>query len=205
MRGVALLIVVLAAAGVAQAAASPKDPRVALRPADNALAKRVTVRPADVGGGARNEPGTGGVEQLRCPPYYDPNYRDLVVTGRRESLVTRGEAVFVGTGVEVYSRAASARASFTRGNVASVTRCLGESFSDTGVTASAARLGFPRVGDRSAAFRITMRGSGGTVYADAIVFQRGRTVVSLVCMSLAGPYPRADAVRIARRVAARAR
>jgi hypothetical protein len=86
-------------------------------------------------------------------------------------------------------------------------RCFRETFSDasSGLTATVVRLPLARIGDRSVAYRVTIRGGGGTAYVDFVGILRGRMVISAVFGATGSEFPRALQLRIARAIAGRAR
>jgi hypothetical protein len=183
-----LLACGLLAATVAQGG-PPRLEQKRLRPADMALAKRVTLRAADVGRGwTRTTPQRPSTELPTCPGV-DMDFSRFTITGTaRSAFELRGATVE--SQVEVFKSRADATGDFRKGTSAPVLRCLGRWLRDEaekqapGVRIVSARLlSRPRLGDRAVLYRVVMNvpTQAGTVrvFVDLLGFQRGRTAVTL--------------------------
>jgi hypothetical protein len=166
------------AAGLVVSAAwarDPWDPVTKIRAADQAAAARVVLTQADLGPGW-----TGGARKptsFKAPtcPAQRPNDGDLTITGHAESLFSNGNGgIQVDSDVEVFRSERQARARFVRFLQSKLVTCLkydlAKSVGGSGVTfLKATRLSFPKVADRTAAFRvpIAVKSGGGTVTVDS--------------------------------------
>ena len=154
-----------------------------------ALAKRVTLRAADVGRGwTRTTPEKPSTELPTCPGV-DMDFSRFTITGTARSAFQLRSAR-VESQVEVFKSRADAAADFRKATSAPVLRCLGRWLRDEarkeapGVRIVSARLlSRPRLGDRAVLYRVVMDfpTQGGTVrvFLDLLGFQRGRTAVTL--------------------------
>lgn len=209
-----VLIVALVAVSAASAAERhPHAEKERLTAADNALARSVAVRASDLPVGWRRvalPPDDGS----RCKSF-DPDLSAFTITGKARA----GWVDAAGTGrsvvslVEVYASRAQAAGDFAAAARPAAVGCLRE-----GLTAGVAgRVPFrvvtarmvpaPRVGDRSAAYRVVVALTPSTlpvrVYLDVVVVQRGRSIAALMLTGIHESLPGRDA--LARTVAARMR
>ena len=205
---VSLLGLLLVLTASAAAAGDPRDETVRLRPADVALAKRISVRPGDVGAGwVRTPVQTSGGERLTCPGF-DPDFSAFTITGRENVAYAQPNGTSIISFVEVYKSARDAIGDFTLGAKPQVARCLGASLqrqldaSAVIATVRSARVvAAPRVGDRRIAYRVIARleavGQRVDVYLDVVILQRGRSEVGLMFTSARKPYARRSAISAA--------
>ena len=184
LAGAALLATIITAAADAR---DPWDPRTKLRAADQRKAAATVLAMADLGAGW-----TGGARKptsFKAPtcPAQRPNDGDLTLTGHAESLFTNGNGgIQIDTDTEVFATSKQAKARFTRFLQPKVFSCLkydlAKSIGGSGVTIlKPARLGFPKVAQRVAAFRVPVAVKSGsrtvTVDADFLYLGAGRSLV----------------------------
>jgi hypothetical protein len=216
MRRFAVVAVLLACSLLVTAVALAGKPRLEqkrLRPADMALAKRTTLRAADLGGGwTRRKPERPPNELPTCPGV-DMDFSTFTITGTARSAFGAGAAT-VDSEVEVFESRSDAFRDFRKGTSAPVLRCLGRWLRDEaakqapGVRVVSSRLlSRPRLGEQAVLYRFVMEVPTDfgrvRVFVDIVGFQRGRTAVALA-FSRAGAPPRGE-LRVARKVLARAR
>ena len=207
-----LLLAALAAAATA-VARDPRLEQVRLNAADNALARKVTLRQADVGRTWRKTPLPDSNQQLTCPGF-SPNLSRFTITGKAQSAFARATGASIVSAVEVYESRADAVGDFRAAAVPAVARCLRyaleRQFSASAVpirVRSARVVRAPRVGDRRIGYRVIAGLEGGAqqlnIYVDVVVAQRGRSIVALFFTAVQQPLP--GQARIAAAVASRMR
>lgn len=212
-RAVALLALLLVVPAGA-AGANPRDEQERLRPADMALARRIALKPGDLGvGWARTAASVEDDQTMRCPGW-NPDFSAFTITGKAISAFVSQSGGSVLSGVEVYATKAHAVGDFRTGARPALAGCLRTSlerqFKQTGVrgdVVSSRMTRAPRLGEHSAAFRavVRLRANGTTVpvYMDFLVLHRGRSLASLLLSGAFRPMP--DQRSLARRVVARMR
>jgi hypothetical protein len=214
-RALSLVLLVALALCVARAALA-RDPRaeqVRLNHADVALAKRVVVKPGDLGAGWTKKPlPAGGDETIQCPEL-KADFSKFTITGKARSAFAAG-ATQVVSSVEVYKSRADAVGDFRAGAKPQFVACLrrdienelGSSGLPIRIT-SARVVSAPRVGENRVAYRVVARVDTGAapanIYADVVAFQRGRSIAAVSFMSAYKPYARQ--AKVATAVAARMR
>jgi hypothetical protein len=211
----AALVVLLALAPAALAGSDPRAEQVRLNAADNALAKRATVRLADLAGGWRRV--SAGADESEVPtcPGYAPDFSRFVITGKSRSAFQGALGSSIVSSVEVFRSRRDAVGDFELGTQPAVARCL-KHLLDKQFTAvqtvdarvvSSRRVPAPRLGERSAGYRLaaklTANGLSVDVYVDVLVFQRGRSIAALFFTGAFEPVDGRNAV--GRAVAARLR
>ena len=203
-----LLGVFLVTAGTASA--DHLDPEKRIRPADQARAKAMLLRPSDVPG-FRRQPPSSADPHLSCGALDES---DLTVSGDAESTSWTASVVFVTSSSTVYATAADAATSWRRGTSAAGLRCLrrelGREFARQGARVSSIRrLSFPTLAQRTAAYRLTIAGEAQgrtiTVFLDFVVQKQGRALTGLVVGSALVQPDRGAVVRFARTLATRMR
>jgi hypothetical protein len=213
LKALALALLV-AAAPAAASVASHRDPKKRFTPADQAKAKSIVLKPADVGAGwKRRTISNNGNDDLNCPGF-DPDLSDLVETGEATSPLfyrTDGSSLF--SGATVYPNERTAVTAWSRVVKPALVKCLAaklERESTPLVTLKTIRSGslaFPHVAPRTAAFRLGVEVSGPgvkvNVYSDLVAIGRGRVEADFIFSSVRNPFPAAFEQRLARRVAAR--
>jgi hypothetical protein len=194
-------------------AGEPRLEQKRLRPADMALAKRTTLRAADLGRGwTRRQPDRSAGQLPTCPGV-DVDFSMFTITGTAQSAFAAGIAN-VQSHVEVFESRSDASRDFRKATSAPVLRCVGRWLRDEAAKASpGARvissrlLSRPRLGERGILYRVVMEVPIDTgrlrVFVDIVAFQRGRTSVALVFSSAYAP-ARGE-LGVARKVVARAR
>ena len=201
-----LLLVMLAAGVLAGAAlAAAGDPIKRHTPADTAKARSIVFKRADLGAGWRRDtsPETEN-DAPRCS-YFRIDESDLVETGYAEATFNHSSGATIGSEASIYRTVANAQATWRRHVRIALARCLADEIrkeavkdGDTLRIVSAARLAFPRVSPRTAAFRIVARltPKGRTtaipVTWDLVFLERGRILAFLGVLT-AGTSPPAAA------------
>jgi hypothetical protein len=197
------------------ATAGARDPRleqVKLNAADTALAKRIALKPRDVGATWRSST-VPESEQLQCPGF-NPNLSRFTITGKATRAYTQPTGASIVSAVEVYESRADAVGDFRAAATPAVARCLKIALErEFGAGAvpvrvrSAKVVPAPRVGDRRIAYRViaslTAGGASLNVYFDVVVVQKGRSIVALFFTSPIRPLARQS--RLATTVASRMR
>lgn len=211
-----VLIPLLLASLLLVATAGARDPRleqVKLNAADNALAKRIALKPGDVGAAWRSATVPDSDEQLQCPGF-NPNLSRFTITGKATRAYTQPTGASIVSAVEVYESRADAVGDFRAAATPAVARCLKIALErEFGAGAvpvrvrSAKVVPAPRVGDRRIAYRViaslTAGGSALNVYFDVVVVQKGRSIVALFFTAPIRPVARQT--RLATTVASRMR
>jgi hypothetical protein len=215
MRRLALIPLLLASL-LLVATAGARDPRleqVRLNAADNALAKRIALKPSDVGAGWRSTPMPDSDEQLQCPGF-NPNLSRFTITGKATRAYTQPTGASIVSAIEVYKSRADAVGDFRAAATPAVARCLKlaleREFSAGPVPVrvrSAKVVPAPRVGDRRIAYRVIASLEAPvttlTVYFDVVVVQKGRSIAALFFTSPLRPVARQS--RLVATVASRMR
>lgn len=197
-----LLVTVLALAVVAGASdglAARGDPEKQLVPADQARARAMLLRNADLGEGFKTS---------RRSDEDDPYCRaldesGLTLTGEADSPNFARGVAFVSSVAQVYETRADANVSWRQGTSAAGEKCvrasLRDAFAGEGARlVSFRRLSFPRLAERSIAYRAVATSQGVRVYLDFVVLQRSRAQAALAMGSGLVPVPRADELQLAR-------
>jgi hypothetical protein len=211
-----LVVISLLACGVVVTAVAvagpPRLEQKRLRPADMALAKRITLRASDLSAGwTRQGPSTQPKELPRCPGA-DLDFSRFTITGKAGSHFTRGTSV-VESFVEVFESRADATGDYRKSTQPKLLACLGPELrrqarmSGIDMRLESARFAGRRpVGDRAFEYQIVMSVATGTrrtrIYVDLIGFQRGRTLVGTY---FSGTSPVPGRLAVARSIARRAR
>jgi hypothetical protein len=201
----AVVLGVLVASGTA--AANHLDPQKKIKPADQARARAMLLKKADLGPGVVSQ--TNGSEpHVNCTGV---DLSDLIVTGEaRSPTFARGVTLFTAT-AEIYRTVADSSASWRQTTGAAWTTCLrevwGTEYAKQGFTLqSLSKLAFPRVGLKTVAFRILLSGEvqGLTVpfTLDVVVLMQSRAQVALIFGSVAAP-AKAEELRLVRLTAKR--
>lgn len=215
-RAGVLGVLVVAAVAVGAALAAPGDPQKKLTKADQARARAASIRLADLGAGWKSVPsGNKDSGNPRCSNY-NPDQSDLVETGDYDSPdFTRTDGSFVSSTTGVFRTAQMARTGYGRVAVPALASCFAELFQKQAVKPNTIQilgtgpLAFPALGDRSAAYRVTMtyktRKASVPFTTDLVVFDKGRTDVALIFLGIAQPLPAAAERALAARVVSRVR
>jgi hypothetical protein len=198
-------------------AALARDPRaeqVRLKPADVALAKRIAIHVADLGAGWRKQPIPAGEDaRMKCPEV-NPNFSRFTITGKARSAFVEQTTTQAISSIEVYESRSDAVGDFRLGAKPELAKCLRREIerelSTSGLpmrVVSARVVPAPRVGENRIAYRVVARvetaAAKASIYADVIVFQRGR---SIAVLSFTAPFkPYAREAKVAAAVASRMR
>ena len=211
LRRLLALVLVLASLVVsASALATHQDPQKRLTKADNARARAMLVRACGPPGGfpaaafERRRPAHG----LLCAV----GESDLTLTGDAEGQQFALGVGFVSSAAQVYKSAADASASWRRAVSAPGTACAAETlrreFAKQGVDlVSLRKVAFPRLAERSVAYRVTLAATTAQgqvpVYVDLVAMARSRAHATVVVGSALVPPQKAEELRLARIVAGR--
>ena len=222
MRKLRLCSVIVAGALVAgalaaTAATDPRSEKLQLTKADTALAKREVLRGSDLGPGWQRLP----VPFRDAPscPNFEPDFSAYTITGRAIAAYELGRpaAAQVVSEVEVFETRAQAVGDFRLATAPQTASCLAylfeKGFRQTAPDTvrlrmlSARTVAAPRLGERTAAYRLVARvsGEGGsvTITVDFLALQRGRSIAALGFTGVQGRVP--GQTRYAQLVAARLR
>ena len=179
----------------ALAATDPHKEQERLRAADMTLARRATIKSTDLLSGWKRMPVGGG--DSKCPGF-DPDFSAFTITGKASSLFVELGGGAVLSAVEVYKTRAQAVGDFRTGAKPAVAKCIRHSFETdiargaggTAKTISSRMVPAPRVGERSALYRLvgtlTLQGRTIRVYIDVLAFQRGRSITTLLSSGFGG-------------------
>lgn len=133
---------------------------------------------------------------------------DLTLTGEAESPNFQLLLVFASSLSQVYATVADSRTSWRRGTSAAGEKCVRDEFrrlfrSQGGILESFRRLAFPRLAEKSVAYRFVSSVQGVPLYLDVVVLRHGRAQVALLLGSFRVPVPKGEEVRLARLLAGR--
>lgn len=194
----------------ASALATHQDPQKRLTKADNARARAMLVKRTDLPTGFRPQLSGGSDPHSACSASVSES--DLTITGDAEGQQLALGVVFVSSAARVYKSVADASASWRRSISAAGTKCatqvLRREFAKQGVgLVSLREVSFPRVSERSVAYRVELSAmtSQGTapVYVDIVALLRARGQATVIVGSALVPPQRAEELRLARIVADR--
>lgn len=197
------LVLALAVAGAALAARG--DPQKRITRADQARAKAMVLRKADFGSGFMTAPSPSGQGDVYCKALDES---DLTITGEAQSPSFVGAVASTSSLSRVYESVADSNASWRRGTSKAGERCLRVVFSKTaaaqgGRLTSLERLRFPKVAQRTSAYRLVIEAQGLRGFLDVVALKQSRAQVGLLFVSALNPTPRGEEVRLARIVARR--
>jgi hypothetical protein len=207
MRRLAFLALLTALFVTGTALAARGDPERRITRADEARAKAMLVRQADLPGSSAGSAGVQG--DFYCPAL---DASDLTLTGDATGRRFALGIMFVGSASQVYESVADAGAFWRRATGAAGVRCatsaLRREFAQQGVRLVSLRtISFPRVSDRTSAFRVRLTATTpqGEVpaYVDLVALMRSRAHATVVVGSALTPPPRSEELRLARIVAKR--
>ncbi len=198
----ALLTTAIAGVLVPAAGAAPGEPQHAFTKTDQALARAASLRLSDFAPGwtASKSAGTTSDSQPRCSNYH-PDQSDLIETGKYDSpdFTRSADHSFVSVSTGVFKTAAMAKRGYARVAVRQLPACFGELFAKGITKPSSAKvvstrpIAFPKVGDRSNAYRLVASVKTPSVTlpvaADIVLFNTGRTDVAMIFLGIARPLP----------------
>lgn len=197
-----LLALALALAGAALAARG--DPQKKIKPADQARAKAMLLRAADLPGAKAGRPSSSD-DDFYCEALDES---DLTLTGEAESPDFERGFTFISSLSQVYESLADANASWRRGVSAAGVKCARDAFRDElrksgDRLVSFRKIAAPRSAQRSAAFRIVGETMGLRIYLDFVVLMQSRAHTAIVVGSALEPFPRRELNRLSGVVGAR--
>ena len=187
------------------AVGSHLDPQKRLRPADQARAKAMLLKKADLRGTFESFPASS-------PPHNTCTGLDqsrLTLTGEARTPAWLGSSAFVAGAANVFASVGDANASWKRLASATGGACttmqLGSSIGDPGgLQISLGRVPFPRVVPKTVVYRVVASSRGRKLVIDAIALQRSRAQVFVTIVGLGGSAPpRAEEVRLSHLLAKR--
>jgi hypothetical protein len=207
MRRLVTLALALALVASGAALAAKGDPQKRITPADQARAKAMLVRPADIPG-AKVIP-AGPDTDFYCKALDES---DLTLTGEATGRQLSVGVVYAGSASQVYESVADASASWKRATSAAGVRCaesrVRREFAKQGARLlSLRKIAFPRVTTRTTVYRasVTLTTAQGDVplYVDLVALMHSRAHASVVVGSALVVPPRSEELRLARLVAKR--
>ncbi len=204
----ATAVVALVAAG--SAVADHLDPQKRITPADQARARSMLLKHADLPAGFQGSPTGSGEPHVNCSQAVSE--ADLTLTGDAEGLQFIRGTTSVNSAAQIYESAADATASWRRGTSPAGIKCLTDlvrrEFAKQGIRLiSFRKIAFPRVAQRTVAYRVTLalETPQGTVrlFADVVVLGHSRALTQVFVASALTAPNRAEELRLARLVAGR--
>jgi hypothetical protein len=203
MRRLLVLTVLLALAGSSIALAGRGDPQERFTPADQARAKSMLLRQADLDAGFRATPITERGDSY-CKAL---DVSDLTLTAESVKRFARGSVGILSL-AQVYESPSDANASWRRGTSKAGEKCFGDALrrqlTSEGVRdVTFQRLAFPRLAQRSDAYRLVGFVHGVPAFVDIVVVQQSRAHAALFMASVLQPVVKHEQVRLARIVAGR--
>jgi hypothetical protein len=194
VKKTALLALLAAAVAVPAALAANGEPQHQYTKADQAKAKKASLRSSDFATGWTSTPDkSSNGANPKCKTY-DPDQSDLIETGKYNSPdFTYKNGSFVSATTGVFKTAAMAKTGYRRVATPKLPKCFGELLGKQATTTvfSAAALPFPAVGDRSNAYRlvVSIKTKTAPVKAtiDFVLFNKGRTDVAIIFFGIGGP------------------
>jgi hypothetical protein len=217
MRPLRVAVAAFVLIGSGSALAADGEPRHALTKKDQATARSIVLKRADLGAGfvaKKRTDDDGTPKGARCGALDES---DLTVTGDAESpdfqLANGPLFVTVGSTALVYRTLREANASWRRGTSTQTATCLADIVrlsapADQKITVvSSKRVAFPGIAPKATAFRLVVTIAVGDrkvrAYVDAVVLQHGRLQSGLLFTSIGMPVGQADQVALASVVAKR--
>lgn len=206
VRRLLTLAVLCALVPAGTALANHFDPERRIKPADQARAKAMLLRKADLEIGYTATP-SGGASHLNCAPLDES---DLTLTGDAESPTWSNGLQLLSSFANVYTSVSDANASWRRSTSSAGRRCAASEFqrlagAGGGRLVSLREVPFPDVTPRTVAYRIVfeLQSQGPRLTVDLIALQRTRAQAYFVVGRVVGPPSKTEEVRLARVVAAR--
>jgi hypothetical protein len=206
MRRTFFLLVIAALLG-ASAALAAGEPQKKLTPADQARAKAMLMRQADVGIGYRPLAGnsSGSALGFNCPALDES---DLTVSGEASSPNFSSGLQTFSSASAVYVSVSDAKASWRRGTSTAGFKCLTAVFKQIARArglhfVSFRKLPFPALAPQTAAYRWQSQLNGVRVYADVVILMRGRAQSAVFLISGIDPLERSEALGLTRLISTR--
>ena len=211
LLGVAALAVAIL---VPAAIASPGEPQKRLTKADQAKARAIVFHRSDFPAGWIVKPNTNTSQDTPRCSNYNPDQSDLIETGDVDSPdFTRADGSLVSSSVGIFKTAKMATTGYARVARPQLASCFGELFKKGAAPATVrllhvGPLAFPRLGDRSNAYRltanVTVQGITIPVAIDIVTFNRGRVDVAMIFLGIRRPLRPSFEQSLAARMATRA-
>jgi len=206
MPRIALLSLVVVLTCATGALAARGDPQKRIVPADQTRARAMLLRQGDLAPGFTATAPTAGSDAY-CGAL---DGSDLTLTGEAKSPLYAAAGVFASSLAQVYETVADSNAAWRRGTSRAGERCardaLARQFGSRGLgVQSFRRVAFPRIAEKSVAYRLVVAAQGLRVYVDVVVLRQGRAQAAAVFGSALAPFPKDVEVRLARLVEQRAR
>lgn len=196
MRTSALVALLFAALAVPAAPAANGEPQHQYTKADQAKARKASLRLSDFATGWTAKPDTSATGANPKCKTYNPDQSDLIETGKYNSPdFTHSNGSFVSTTTGVFKTVAMAKTGYARVARPQLPTCFGELLGKQAKTTvdAAGPLTFPKLGERSNAYRLSVgiAAQGATVKAtiDFVLFNKGRTDVAIIFFGIGGPPP----------------
>ena len=189
------------------------EAQTVLNDQDQSRAEAVVVRASDFPGGwtsARHE-------QQSAKTCLNPDLSDLTVTGQADSRDFSLQSFFVNSSATIMRSADEAKTAYERQATGDLPKCIAdqlgksiESSSDVAIDVKhtgVRELDFPRLADRSRAYRATLDldfgGAATRAYVDFVFLQRGRTLATVAFASVGQEPQKGLDEELAARVAGR--
>jgi hypothetical protein len=215
VRALVAILVGLTFVSAAAATTNPREPKKKIIPAVQAKAKAVNVQLSDLPTGLKwtPKPPSKDSSSPHCS-YYNPDQSDLTENGDIDSPeFTLASGSYVASSTGIFQTATQGRTAYTRVVQPALPKCLAEIFRKGSgqpqnvKIVSAAPIAFPRLAERSNAYRIfanfTVQSTVVKVYLDLVVMNRGKVDVVIFFAGIGGSYNAKFEQGIATRVAAR--
>ena len=210
MRLLAVLAVAVFAA-TAAAATGGTEPKKEIKPAVQARARAISLHRSDLPGSnwTSSPPSPSGRPEPDCS-YFRPDQSDLTENGDVDSpTFHHPDGSQVETSVGIFVSSAQAKTAYGRLVQPAFPRCVADILRKTGgiTVRSTGTLAFPRFGDRSAAFRISLLVKSGNqkvpVVLDVVAVNEGKVDVGFFFTGVGTRFTPAFERLIVRRVTAR--
>jgi len=208
----AVLLALVVAGGALAARADHLDPQERFTSADQARARAMLLKRADVSattsrpGGSETHTTCRGLDESDLVLTGEAHTPEFQLSGHLSGLISFQSVA------QVYRSAAHATASWKRANSAAGFACLRAEFRKLGSASgvqfySLRRLRFPRAAQRTVAYRALYigqpQGRPVRVYFDAIYLGHSRALAGIFIASAVGVFEQRDEARLARLVAGR--
>jgi hypothetical protein len=163
------------------------------------------LRKADFGIGFRVAPPLGATTDIYCRALDESK---LTLSGKAQSPTFQGGVESASSLSRVYRSLRDSNTSWRRGTSAAGEKCVRAEFgsaliSQGGQLESFGRIDFPRLAERTSAYRLVVSSQGLRVFLDVVGLKQGRAQVALLFGSGLTPMPREAETRLARTVARR--
>ena len=148
-----------AAVAVPAALAAGGEPQHQFTKADQAKARKASLRLSDFAAGWTAKPDTSSSNASPKCKTYNPDQSDLVETGKYNSPdFSHSNGSFVSTTTGVFKTVAMAKTGYARVATPQLPKCFGELLGKQAKTTvyAAGPLTFPKVGERSNAYRLSV-------------------------------------------------